>query len=191
MVLHRRSFAPMLITATSASTARLAAASCAGTEVPPICWGPRTPSVTVAPVHARFTTFQSLTFASVIANANELRSQASSASVASSSDGPPMPAAVESPITMASTCGCDGPGAAATGGASSRPTSSLRLPTSRRMPGAVNAVSRTADRFTASTNNTPPIEDRAVLRPPYLRHPAIAPRSRMAPNATNPASHAK
>ena len=46
-------------------------------------------------------------------------------------------------------------------------------------------------RFTAWTNTRPPIRVTRVRFNPYRRHPAIAPRSRRAPNATNTTSNAK
>ena len=81
--------------------------------------------------------FQSFTSASVTANAELLRPQASSLGSGSATGGPPSPAAVESPMTIASISGCVGPAAAGRGRGASRPTSSLTLPTRWRMPGAV------------------------------------------------------
>jgi hypothetical protein len=67
-----------------------------------------------------------------------------------------MPAAVESPITIACTPSRGGPEAGRTGAAASRPTSSSRLPTPRNTPGAVAPVTMIAPMLRTSTNSTPP-----------------------------------
>src|SRR4029079_19224328 len=101
------------------------------------------PSGMVAPLHARLSTVHSFTRARTVAKAIELRSHAVSFAVVWPRGGPPRPAAVESPRTIACTPARGGPGCTATGAICVWPTSESRLRTLRTIPGRADEVTQT------------------------------------------------
>ena len=191
-MLQCMSLAPTLTMIASGSVTRLATASCGAIRRSPRCWGPSSPRSIVAPLHPEVLDVP------VVHEGEGLRERDGAALarlILRTWPRAPVARRVLPPWNRRSRrpgpAPRPGPGAAGTGLAVSRPTRSLTLPSSRRMPGAEKAVTMIALRFTVSANNTPPTRKTAVRRPSQARHPAIAPRSRVAPSATKAISHRK
>src|SRR5215212_4730270 len=108
------SLAPLLTTTTLADWTERSTPSCGVSRSPPINCGPSTPAAMVAELQARLSTLRPATDCSVAAYASDDRWQAVSTGLGLATGALPMPAAVESPMTTASTSVRFGPEGAGT-----------------------------------------------------------------------------